>query len=131
MSKMKLTLGYMAALLLFTACTQDEAGTLPDGTQPLKLTAAIGGEVATRTTADGTWEEEDAITLSIDANTYTYQYEGTDWTSSAPYFWQAEDDAIFVSAYSFGGKATGDYAVQADQSTDDSYLSGDLLMHSK
>ena len=31
MSKMKLTLGYMAALLLFTACTQDEAGTLPDG----------------------------------------------------------------------------------------------------
>ena len=126
MSKMKLTLGYMAALLLFTACTQDEAGTLPDGTQPLKLTAAIGGEVATRTTADGTWEEEDAITLSIDANTYTYQYEGTDWTSSAPYFWQAEDDAIFVSAYSFGGE-TGDYAVQADQSTDDSYLSGDLL----
>ena len=127
MSKMKLTLGYMAALLLFTACTQDETGTLPDGTQPLKLTAAIGGEVATRTTADGTWEEEDAITLSIDANTYTYQYEGTDWTSSAPYFWQAEDDAIFVSAYSFSGEATGAYAVQADQSTDEGYLSGDLL----
>ncbi len=127
MSKMKLTLGYMAALLLFTACTQDEAGTLPDGTQPLKLTAAIGGEVATRTTADGTWEEEDAITLSIDANTYTYQYEGTDWTSSAPYFWQEGDAVIFVSAYSFGGKASGDYAVQADQQTGDGYQSSDLL----
>ena len=127
MSKMKLTLGYMAALLLFTACTQDEAGTLPDGTQPLKLTAAIGGEVATRTTADGTWEEEDAITLSIDANTYTYQYEGTDWTSSAPYFWQEGDAAISVSAYSFGGKATGGYAVQADQQTGDGYQSSDLL----
>ena len=83
--------------------------------------------MATRTTADGTWEEEDAITLSIDANTYTYQYEGTDWTSSAPYFWQEGDAAISVSAYSFGGKASGDYAVQAAQQTGDGYQSSDLL----
>ena len=127
MSDMKHTLLVsIAALIGFTACSQDDISS-PAGTSPLTLTAAIEGEATTRATVDGTWEAEDAITLSIDANTYTYQYGTEGWTSSAPYFWQEEDTPISVSAYSFGGKATGAYAVQADQSTDDSYLSGDLL----
>ena len=38
----------LALLLAATACTQDDAGTLPDGTQPLTLTAAIEGSADTR-----------------------------------------------------------------------------------
>ena len=42
----------LALLLAATACTQDDAGTLPDGTQPLTLTAAIEGSADTRATVD-------------------------------------------------------------------------------
>ena len=37
------TFAVLALLLAAAACTQDDAGTLPDGTQPLTLTAAIEG----------------------------------------------------------------------------------------
>ena len=38
----------LALLLAATACTQDDAGTLPDGTQPLTLTAAIAADADRR-----------------------------------------------------------------------------------
>ena len=38
MSKMKHTLCYMAVLVGFAACTQEDISTLPDGGQPLTLT---------------------------------------------------------------------------------------------
>ena len=129
MSKMKHTLCYMAALVGFAACTQDElTGDTCKGQYPLTLTATVAGRADTRATVEGTWEKDNAIILAIGENKYTYQY-GTDnaWTSSTPYFWKEGDDAISVSAYSFGGKATGDYAVQADQNADDGYQSSDLL----
>lgn len=129
MSKMKHTLCYMAALVGFAACTQDElTGDTGKGQYPLTLTATVAGGADTRATVEGTWEEGNAITLAIGKNKYTYQY-GTDnaWTSSTPYFWPEEEAPISVSAYSFGGKATGDYTVQADQNADDGYQSSDLL----
>lgn len=128
MSKMKHTLCYMAALVGFAACTQDElTGDTGKGQYPLTLTATVAGGADTRATVEGTWEEGNAITLSIDESTYTYLYDGTGWTSTAPYFWSEEEAPISVSAYSFGGKATGNYAVQADQNADDDYQSSDLL----
>ena len=42
-------------------------------------------------------------------------------------FWPEEEAPISVSAYSFGGKATGQHAVQADQHTGDGYQSSDFL----
>ena len=129
MSKMKHTLCYMAALVGFAACTQDElTGDTCKGQYPLTLTATVAGRADTRATVEGTWEKDNAIILAIGENKYTYQY-GTDnaWTSSTPYFWKEGDDAISVSAYSFGGKATGDYTVQADQNADDGYQSSDFL----
>ena len=129
MSKMKHTLCYMAALVGFAACTQDElTGDTCKGQYPLTLTATVAGGADTRATVEGTWEKDNAIILAIGENKYTYQY-GTDnaWTSSTPYFWKEGDDAISVSAYSFGGKATGDYTVQADQNAGDGYQSSDFL----
>lgn len=46
------TFSALALLLAAAACTQDDAGTLPDGTQPLTLTAAIEGSADTRATVD-------------------------------------------------------------------------------
>ncbi len=128
MGKMKHTLCYMAALVGFTACTQDElTGDAGKGQYPLTLTATVAGGADTRATVEGTWEKGNAITLSIDESTYTYLYDGTGWTSTAPYFWPEEEAPISVSAYSFGGKATGQHAVQADQHTGDGYQSSDFL----
>ena len=129
MSKMKHTLCYMAALVGFAACTQDElTGDTGKDLYPLTLTATVAGGADTRATVEGTWEKGNAIILAIGEHKYSYQY-GTDnaWTSSTPYFWKEGDDAISVSAYSFGGKATEDYAVQADQNADDGYQSSDFL----
>ena len=128
MSKMKHTLCYMAALVGFAACTQDElTGDTGKGQYPLTLTATVAGGADTRATVEGTWEEGNAITLSIDESTYTYLYDGTGWTSTAPYFWPEEETPISVSAYSFGGKDAGQHAVQADQHTGDGYQSSDFL----
>ena len=128
MSKMKHTLCYMAALVGFAACTQDElTGDTCKSQYPLTLTATVAGGTDTRATVEGTWEEGNAITLSIDERTYTYQYGAEGWVSTDPYFWPEEEAPISVSAYSFGGKATGNYAVQADQNADDGYQSSDFL----
>ena len=53
----------LALLLAATACTQDDAGTLSDGTQPLTLTAAIEGITDTRATVDNQWNGNETIAL--------------------------------------------------------------------
>ena len=53
----------LALLLALAACTRDEAGTLPDGTQPLTLTAAIEGSADTRDTVDNRWNGNETIAL--------------------------------------------------------------------
>lgn len=55
----------LALLLAATACTQDDAGTLPDGTQPLTLTAAIEGSADTRATVDNRWNGDETIALQV------------------------------------------------------------------
>ena len=54
MSKMKHTLCYMAALVGFAACTQDElTGDTGKGQYPLTLTATVAGGADTRATVEG------------------------------------------------------------------------------
>ena len=64
------TFAALALLLAATACTQDDAGTLPDGTQPLTLTAAIEGSADTRATVDNRWNGDETIAkANFPANT--------------------------------------------------------------
>ena len=63
------TFSALALLLAATACTQDDAGTLPDGTQPLTLTAAIEGSADTRATVDNRWNGNETIALRRKATT--------------------------------------------------------------
>ena len=44
---------------------EDDAGTLPDGTQPLTLTAAIEGSADTRATVDNRWNGDETIALQV------------------------------------------------------------------
>ena len=80
----------LALLLAATACTQDDAGTLPDGTQPLMLTAAIEGSADTRATVDNRWNGNETIALQItDGNgTEWYDYMVDDKGNlSGDYYW--------------------------------------------
>ena len=55
----------LALLLAATACTQDDISTLPDGGQPLTLTATIAGGADTRATVDGDWTVGDEVALWV------------------------------------------------------------------
>ena len=63
----------LASVLGLAACTQDDAGTLPDGTQPLTLTAAIEGSTDTRATVDNQWNGNETIALQVTDG------DGTEW----------------------------------------------------
>ena len=67
------TFSALALLFAATACTQDDAGTLPDGTQPLTLTAAIEGSTDTRATVDNRWNGNETIALQVTDG------DGTEW----------------------------------------------------
>ena len=129
------------AAILSTACTQDELaeqGTaLPDGEYPLQIgsvsiTAEASEEPWTRVTEkpDGSgsvWQQDDAITVSLDGETATYTYDGSAWTSDAPLYWKntqtaevtawypATDGALFLGGqdnglvYVLRGTGTGGY----------------------
>ena len=80
----------LALLLAATACTQDDAGTLPDGTQPLTLTAAIEGSADTRATVDGTWETGETVALQVTDGDGTQWYDYTvddRGNLSGEYYW--------------------------------------------
>ena len=80
----------LALLLGFAACTQDDAGTLPDGTQPLTLTAAIEGSADTRATVDNRWNGDETIALQVTDGDGTEWYDYTvddKGNLSGEYYW--------------------------------------------
>lgn len=101
------------AAILSTACTQDELaeqGTaLPDGEYPLQIgsvsiTAEASEEPWTRVTEkpDGSgsvWQQDDAITVSLDGETATYTYDGSAWTSDTPLYWKNTQTAEVTAWY--------------------------------
>lgn len=80
----------LALLLAAAACTQDDAGTLPDGTQPLTLTAAIEGSADTRATVDNRWNGNETIALQVTDGDGTEWYDYTvddKGNLSGEYYW--------------------------------------------
>ena len=71
MSNMKLTLWYIAAIALFTSCTQDElAGdSLPGGARPLVINASGLQAIATphtRGTLEGNWDGVKTVGVQVE-----------------------------------------------------------------
>ena len=124
----------LAALaLLLGACTQDEAGFLPEGAEgtPIVFTAtglnpAATAIAGTRAPVDGNWEGVQSVAVLMDGMVKTYDVTPTTadptsatLTSTDPYYWTNHKD-ITVTAwwpYTAGETTPPAVKVKANQST--------------
>ena len=123
----------LALLLGFTACTQDEAGFLPEGAEgtPVVFTATAG----TRAPVDGDWEGVQSVAVRMDGTVKAYDVTpttdrtGAMLTSDDPHYWTNHDD-ITVTAwwpYTEGETTPPAVVVRADQSSPTDFEGSDFI----
>ena len=135
----------LAALaLLLGACTQDEAGFLPEGAEgtPIVFTAtglnpAATATVGTRAPADGNWTGVQSVAVLMDGTVKTYNVTpstadptSATLTSTDPYYWTNHND-ITVTAwwpYTAGETTPPAVKVKANQSTQKDFEGSDLIV---
>ena len=135
----------LAALaLLLGACTQDEAGFLPEGAEgtPIVFTATGLNPVATaiagtRAPVDGNWEGVQSVAVLMDGTVKAYDVTpstadptSATLTSTAPYYWTNHND-ITVTAwwpYTAGETTPPAVKVKANQSTQKDFEGSDLIV---
>ena len=135
----------LAALaLLLGACTQDEAGFLPEGAEgtPIVFTATGLNPVATATAGtrapvDGNWEGVQSVAVLMDGTVKTYNVTpstaaptSATLTSTDPYYWTNHKD-ITVTAwwpYTAGETTPPAVKVKANQSTQKDFEGSDLIV---
>ncbi len=135
----------LAALVLsLAACTQDEAGFLPEGAEgtPIVFTAtglnpAATATVGTRAPADGNWEGVQSVAVLMDGTVKTYNVTpstadptSATLTSTDPYYWTSHND-ITVTAwwpYTAGETTPPAVKVKANQSAQKDFEGSDLIV---
>ena len=135
----------LAALaLLLGACTQDEAGFLPEGAEgtPIVFTATglnpvATATVGTRAPADGNWTGVQSVAVLMDGTVKTYNVTpstadptSATLTSTDPYYWTNHND-ITVTAwwpYTAGETTPPAVKVKANQSTQKDFEGSDLIV---
>ena len=135
----------LAALaLLLGACTQDEAGFLPEGAEGTSivftatgLNPAATATAGTRAPVDGNWEGVQSVAVLIDGTVKAYDVTPTTadptsatLTSTDPYYWTNHND-ITVTAwwpYTAGETTPSAVKVKANQSTRKDFESSDLIV---
>ena len=134
----------IALLLGLAACTQDEAGFLPEGAEgtPIVFTAtglnpAATAIAATRAPADGNWTGVQSVAVLMDGTVKTYNVTpstadptSATLTSTAPYYWTNHND-ITVTAwwpYTAGETTPPAVKVKANQSTQKDFEGSDLIV---
>ena len=134
----------IALLLGLAACTQDEAGFLPEGAEgtPIVFTAtglnpAATAIAATRAPADGNWEGVQSVAVLMDGTVKTYNVTpstvdltSATLTSTDPYYWTNHND-ITVTAwwpYTAGETTPPAVKVKANQSTQKDFEGSDLIV---
>ena len=134
----------IALLLGFAACTQDEAGFLPEGAEgtPIVFTATglnpvATATVGTRAPADGNWEGVQSVAVLMDGTVKTYNVTpstadntSATLTSTDPYYWTNHND-ITVTAwwpYTAGETTPPAVKVKANQSTQKDFEGSDLIV---
>ena len=135
----------LAALALsLAACTQDEAGFLPEGAEgtPIVFTAtglnpAAKAIAGTRAPADGNWEGVQSVAVLMDGMVKTYDVTpstadptSATLTSTDPYYWTNHND-ITVTAwwpYTDGETTPPAVKVKANQSTQKDFEGSDLIV---
>ena len=135
----------LAALaLLLGACTQDEAGFLPEGAEgtPIVFTAtglnpAATAIANTRSTVDGDWEGVQSVAVLMDGTVKAYDVTpstadptSATLTSTDPYYWTNHNN-ITVTAwwpYTAGETTPPAVKVKANQSAQKDFEGSDLIV---
>ena len=129
----------IALLLGLAACTQDEAGFLPEGAEgtPIVFTAtglnpAATATAGTRAPVDGNWEGVQSVAVLMDGTVKAYDVTPTSatLTSTDPYYWTNHND-ITVTAwwpYTAGETTPPAVKVKANQSAQKDFEGSDLIV---
>ena len=133
----------LALLLALAACTQDEAGFLPEGAEgtPVVFTATglnpdATATAGTRAPVDGNWEGVQSVAVlmggtvkAYDVTPTTADNTGATLTSTDPHYWTNHDD-ITVTAwwpYTEGETTPPAVVVRADQSSPTDFEGSDFI----
>ena len=134
----------LVLLLGLAACTQDEAGFLPEGAEgtPIVFTATglnpvATATVGTRAPVDGNWTGVQSVAVLMDGTVKTYNVTpstvdltSATLTSTAPYYWTNHND-ITVTAwwpYTAGETTPPAVKVKANQSAQKDFEGSDLIV---
>ena len=134
----------IALLLGLAACTQDEAGFLPEGAEgtPIVFTAtglnpAATATAGTRAPADGNWTGVQSVAVLMDGTVKAYDVTpstadptSATLTSTDPYYWTNHND-ITVTAwwpYTAGETTPPAVKVKANQSARKDFEGSDLIV---
>ena len=134
----------IALLFALAACTQDEAGFLPEGAEgtPIVFTAtglnpAATATAGTRAPANGNWTGVQSVAVLMDGTVKTYNVTpstadptSATLTSTDPYYWTNHND-ITVTAwwpYTAGETTPPAVKVKANQSAQKDFEGSDLIV---
>ena len=134
----------IAMLLGLAACTQDEAGFLPEGAEGTSIVFTATGlnpaaiaTAGTRAPADGNWEGVQSVAVLMDGTVKAYDVTpstadptSATLTSTDPYYWTNHND-ITVTAwwpYTAGETTPPAVKVKANQSTQKDFEGSDLIV---
>ena len=135
----------LAALaLLLGACTQDEAGFLPEGAEgtPIVFTAtglnpAATAIAGTRAPVDGNWEGVQSVAVMMDGTVKAYDVTpstadptSATLTSTDPYYWTNHNDITVTAWWPYTADETAPPAVKvkANQSAQKDFEGSDLIV---
>ena len=134
----------LALLLGFAACTQDEAGFLPEGAEgtPIVFTAtglnpAATATAGTRAPVDGNWEGVQSVAVLMDGTVKAYDVTPTTadntsatLTSTDPHYWTNHTDRLVTAwwPYTEGETTPPAVVVKADQSAREDFEASDLIV---
>ena len=134
----------LALLLGLAACTQDEAGFLPEGAEGTSIVFTATGlnpaattTAGTRAPADGNWEGVQSVAVLMDGTVKAYYVTpitadptSATLTSTDPYYWTNHND-ITVTAwwpYTAGETTPPAVKVKANQSAQKDFEGSDLIV---
>ena len=134
----------IALLLGLAACTQDEAGFLPEGAEGTSIVFTATGlnpvataTAGTRAPVDGNWEGVQSVAVLMDGTVKAYDVTpstaaptSATLTSTAPYYWTNHND-ITVTAwwpYTAGETTPPAVKVKANQSAQKDFEGSDLIV---
>ena len=134
----------LALLLAATACTQDEAGFLPEGAEGTPIVFTVTGlnptataTAGTRAPVDGNWEGVQSVAVRMDGTVKAYNVTpsisdntSATLTSDEPYYWTNHNN-ITVTAwwpYTAGETTPPAVKVAADQSARKDFEGSDLIV---